>query len=503
VEEDLVAMGDITEDVARMWEKFNLMEEESVGIKTQEGDFEPLAARGSNCVVGKLLADRVVGKEVIRTPLIRAWQPSGWVSFKSVGENLFLIEFQYEWDKVRIMEGRPWTFDGDLVSLAKFDGLTPLAELEFEKAAFWVRMSNLPLACMSKEMGTRIGSTMGVVEEVEVDEDGVGWEEYLRVRIVLDLTKPLSRGRFLHIREKAIWITFKYEKIPRFCFKCGIIRHGGRGCIAPGGRRMLGNKGENQFGPWLRVTSGGFRNGGTGRGQNQGGWRNTAQVPDTSATSNRQKSHGGSAGSNAAEGEGATKGTTSLRHRSTDGKNYVSRKSQYPINESGIPRKPWNQGRKEIFSAGYGEDKGEQLPIQEEIPGDMQSGVKSKSDMILAGLNDTTEAGKGKSIYVGQWDAIREKMVWETLEKGAEVAWNGTSMWQKESMGDIHATPIRGFHGQGSITKGRTVVQRKNKGEASHDGLNSNGWKRSNETAPAANTSGTSAKKNGKKENSC
>jgi hypothetical protein len=99
-----VAMGDMAEDVTRMWEKFNLLEEESVGIKTQEDDFEPLVAKGSTCVVEKLLVDWVMGKEVIRTPLIRAWQPSGWVSFKSVGENLFLIEFENECDKVRIME---------------------------------------------------------------------------------------------------------------------------------------------------------------------------------------------------------------------------------------------------------------------------------------------------------------------------------------------------------------------------------------------------------------
>jgi hypothetical protein len=300
-------MGGMTEDVTRMWEKFNLLEAESVGIKTQEDDFEPLVARGNTCVVGKLLADRVVGKEIIKTPLIRAWQPTGRVSFKSVGENMFLIDFENEWDKTRIMEGRPWTFDGDLVSLAEFDGLTPLAELEFEKAAFWVRMFSLPLACMSREMGTRIGSTMGKVEEVEVDEDGIGWGEYLRVRIVLDLTKPLSRGRFLHIREKAIWITFKYEKIPRFCFKCGTIRHGGRGCIAPGGRRMMGNGEKAQFGPWLRVSLGGYRTGGVGRGRDQSGWRNTGPPSNDLMSSSRRECHGGSAGSNAAEMGGAIK----------------------------------------------------------------------------------------------------------------------------------------------------------------------------------------------------
>jgi hypothetical protein len=33
----------------------------------------------------------------------------------------------------------------------------------------------------------------------------------------------------------------------------------------------------------------------------------------------------------------------------------------------------------------------------------------------------------------------------------------------------------------------------------SHDGLKSNGWKRSNETTPAANTGGTKAEKMGKR----
>ena len=218
-------------------------------------------------------------------------------------------------------------------------------------------MFNLSLACMSKEMGSRIGSTMGEVEEVEVDEDGVGWREYLRVRIVLDLTKPLSRGRFLHIREKAIWNTFKYEKIPRFCFKCGIIRHGGRGCIAPEERKMIGNKGEAQFGPWLRVTSGGYRTGRTGRGRNQGGWRNTAPTPDTSATLNKRESHGGSVGSNAAKGNNTVKGLAGSLHKRTDGKSSGSRKMQHPINASSSSGEPWNQGRKEIFSMGYDEEE--------------------------------------------------------------------------------------------------------------------------------------------------
>lgn len=124
------------------------------------------------------IADRFVTKENLKPTLMRAWRLIGNVSFRSLGENTFLFAFKYEWEKTRILEGRPWVFDGHLVSLLEFDGFMATSKLVFEKAAFWVRMYNLPLACMGKEMGYQIGGSVGEVEDVEVDEDGVGWVSF-------------------------------------------------------------------------------------------------------------------------------------------------------------------------------------------------------------------------------------------------------------------------------------------------------------------------------------
>jgi hypothetical protein len=139
-------------------------------------------------------------------------------------------------------------------------------------------MFNLPLACMSREMGIRIKSSVGKVEEVEVDEDGMGWGEYLRVRTVLDLSKPISRGRILHVRDKTYWITFKCEKLPRFCFQCGTIRHGSRACVAPGGHKRQGQGDDTQFGPWLRVAYGGYRRNMAGENNRDGAWKQHGSV---------------------------------------------------------------------------------------------------------------------------------------------------------------------------------------------------------------------------------
>jgi hypothetical protein len=106
---------------------------------------------------------------------------------------MFVAEFEEVGDKIRVLEGRPWIFYGNQISLAEFDGLTPPEAMDFEHASFWVRMYNLPLACMGKETGQKIGASVGEVEEVDVHDNDPGWGEYLRVKIRLDLSKPLER----------------------------------------------------------------------------------------------------------------------------------------------------------------------------------------------------------------------------------------------------------------------------------------------------------------------
>jgi hypothetical protein len=45
--------------------------------------------------------------------------------------------------------------------------------MDFEKVAFWTRMFNLPLSCMSEAMGFQIGNSAGQVEEMETEKDGL------------------------------------------------------------------------------------------------------------------------------------------------------------------------------------------------------------------------------------------------------------------------------------------------------------------------------------------
>jgi hypothetical protein len=106
---------------------------------------------------------------------------------------------------------------------------------------------------MGKEVGYQIGATMGTMEEVDIDEEGVGWGKFLQVGIRIDLTKPLARGRVINLLGKQTLIAFQYEKLPKYCFECGRIWHGRLGCIIKGGTHVKDSK--KQYGLWLQVPS--------------------------------------------------------------------------------------------------------------------------------------------------------------------------------------------------------------------------------------------------------
>jgi hypothetical protein len=105
-------------------------------------------------------------------------------------------------------------------------------------------MYNLPLACMGRNTGQKIGATVGVVEEVDVLEKEASWGEYLRVKVLIDLSKPLAKGRMLHLQDSSTWVACKYEKLPKFCFTCGLIKHGRMGCERSGNRTKTGDAEE-------------------------------------------------------------------------------------------------------------------------------------------------------------------------------------------------------------------------------------------------------------------
>ena len=220
----------MADELSNLWANLSLSEGEDGEVEVRVNEVKGIVERGQLCIIGKLLTKRLVSKESIKNLLVQWWRLKGSFTFKVLGGNLFLIEFERERDKACVLEGRPWVSEGSLFLVEDFDGRTSPYEFTFDKASFWVRMMKLPLACMEREVGFKLGAMVGTVEEVDTEKDGIRWGGYLRVKIQVDLYKPFSRGRMLKFDGKSTLIRFKYERLSKFCFHCEVICHGVEGC---------------------------------------------------------------------------------------------------------------------------------------------------------------------------------------------------------------------------------------------------------------------------------
>ena len=168
-------------------------------------------------------------------------------------DNVVLVSFELDVVAKKVFQGQPWAFDSHLVALQRYDGSLPIQNLVFKKTMFWVQIHNLPFSLLTVEAALSIGETIGEVHQPK-DTGEMRGGSFMRVRVEVDITKPLCKGRKISWDQSCEgWAAFMYERLPNFCYWCGLVSHDDKDCVL-----WLNNRGtlqveDQQFGPWLRA----------------------------------------------------------------------------------------------------------------------------------------------------------------------------------------------------------------------------------------------------------
>ena len=214
-------------DLSRCWENLALTEKEGLKFSLPESE----VAEGF-AVAAKFFTKRKINLEAVARMLRSFWKAEQGFEIRDLGENKALFVFNDEIDMDRVLMLSPWTFDKYLVALHKLETDEQVKTVNFNKASFWVQIHNLPPRRMTKDVGVSIGRTLGEVEDVDMGEEGKALGRCIRVRVKLDLSQPLCCGRLVSFGSReSLWVNFKYERLPIFCYWCGKLNQDDKDCV--------------------------------------------------------------------------------------------------------------------------------------------------------------------------------------------------------------------------------------------------------------------------------
>lgn len=74
----------------------------------------------------------------------------------------------------RVKDGRPWSFDHNLLCITEYNRNFTPHKVQFEMEPMWVQLHDLPFGMMNLFHGQRIAQQIGEVVDIDVDLDGLG-----------------------------------------------------------------------------------------------------------------------------------------------------------------------------------------------------------------------------------------------------------------------------------------------------------------------------------------
>ncbi|MFQ6666601.1 hypothetical protein Gotur_032895 [Gossypium turneri] len=212
----------MAKDINKLLERLNFLEEEStrvvssnMGSNNSQG-FEAWA-------VGKIMLEEKVNRDAMYRVFKSLWFTKEEVNFIAVKEDVILVKFGNMEDRKRILNLSPCLFDQCLFAMLPYVKDQDTDAYAFNLTPFWLRIFNIPLEYMDKQVATDVGKAIEEVVAIDWrDRDG-GWTEYIRLKVMIDVSKPLRRVVHLVSSDGAeIVCAIKYERLPTFCYICGV-----------------------------------------------------------------------------------------------------------------------------------------------------------------------------------------------------------------------------------------------------------------------------------------
>lgn len=183
----------------------------------------PNQPQNSNCLVGRLLVDKSINHFALLDVMRKAWKPKKGMDAREWSRNLFLFRFQEPAEMKWVLRNQPWHFDGHIFLIRPLEEMEQPSKVQILGAQIWIRIYDAPVRCMNNSTAKLLGQKIGKLITIDPALDPFG--KYIRVKVELNVTKPLKSGIKVKLGGQELWLPLKYEGLPTYCYKCGLMGH--------------------------------------------------------------------------------------------------------------------------------------------------------------------------------------------------------------------------------------------------------------------------------------
>ncbi|XP_019184964.1 PREDICTED: uncharacterized protein LOC109179941 [Ipomoea nil] len=218
-------------DLAKEYASMSLRDDEEVEFSIEEGDSSDTLVETPFILLGKLLTEKSTRFNYLKDTMATVWRPKRGMIAREISTNLFLFYFVHELDIRKVLNEGPWSYEQSPLFLKQIEPNTSPHGIQLTHADLWVQAYNIPQSMQTKKIAEMIGAFFGSFITADTEKLEGLWKDFMRVRVQLYVSKPLKRKmKVKPPKGDSFYIEFKYERLPTFCFICGLIGHNEKSC---------------------------------------------------------------------------------------------------------------------------------------------------------------------------------------------------------------------------------------------------------------------------------
>ncbi|MBA0737116.1 hypothetical protein Gogos_010592, partial [Gossypium gossypioides] len=128
------------------------------------------------------------------------WHPVKGVQIRDLGEKRYIFKFFHIVDMEIVIKGSPWTFNNHLLVLHKLQWREDPLRVLLISASFWVQVHDVSISFYSENLAIQLGNFIGIFQEYDSASLGKENMNFMRIRIQIDIRRPLKRKNKLSFR---------------------------------------------------------------------------------------------------------------------------------------------------------------------------------------------------------------------------------------------------------------------------------------------------------------